>query len=85
LPAFAGAQQDGRAQKLRGQITFWAKSLRGQGMRLIVHGFQDARFLEEAASLGVDMLTSDAHWPFSTPDDPTAKTPPARTDSVLAA
>lgn len=65
LPAFAGAQQDKRAQKLREQIAFWSKSVRGQGMRLIVHGFQDARFLEDAASMGVDMLTSDAHWPFS--------------------
>lgn len=72
LPSFAGAQQDGRAQKLRDQIAFWAKSLHGQGMRLIVHGFQDARFLEEAGGLGVDMLTSDAHWPFSTMTDASA-------------
>jgi hypothetical protein len=72
LPAFAGAQQDRRAQKLREQIQFWTKSLRGQGMRLIVHGFQDARFLEEASALGVDMLTSDAHWPFTTLTDASA-------------
>jgi hypothetical protein len=65
LPAFAGAQQDWRAQKLRTQIAFWARSLHGQGMRLLVHGYQDACFLEEAASLGVDMLTSDVHWPFT--------------------
>jgi hypothetical protein len=85
LPAFAGAQQDGQAQKLREQIKFWSKSLRGQGMRLLVHGFQDARFLEEAASLGVDMLTSDAHWPFSAVADFNAKTPPAHADGALAA
>lgn len=65
LPAFAGAQQGARAQKLREQISFWARSVRSQGMRLIVHGFQDGRFLEAAEAMGVDMLTSDAHWPFS--------------------
>jgi hypothetical protein len=54
-------------------------------MRLLVHGFQDARFLEEAASLGVDMLTSDAHWPFSSIADLNAETPPAHADGVLAA
>jgi hypothetical protein len=90
LPGFAGAQQDGRAQKLREQIRFWSRSLRGQGMRLLVHGFQDANFLEEAASLGVDMLTSDAHWPFSsladTEDDSAyAKTPPPLTEGAVAA
>jgi hypothetical protein len=85
LPAFAGAQQDGRAQKLREQIKFWSKSLHGQGMRLLVHGFQDARFLEEAESLGVDMLTSDAHWPFSSMADFNAKTPSAHADGAVAA
>lgn len=65
LPAFAGAQRDVRAQRLRTQIKFWARTLRSQGLRLAVHGFQDAAFLEEAKSLGVDMLTSDAHWPFA--------------------
>lgn len=65
LPAFAGAQRDVRAQRLRTQIKFWSRTLRSQGLRLMVHGFQDANFLEEAKSLGVDMLTSDAHWPFA--------------------
>jgi hypothetical protein len=34
-------------------------------MRLIVHGFQEAMFLEEARTMGVDLLTSDGRWPFS--------------------
>lgn len=67
LPVFAGTQQDGRADMLRKQIRFWSKSLHGQGMRFAVHGFQDASFLDEAKSLGVDLLTSDVHWPFETP------------------
>lgn len=83
LPGFAGAQQDWRAQKLREQIRFWARSVHGQGMRLIVHGFQDASFLDEAASLGVDMLTSDVHWPFSSVAD--TKAPPAFADGAVAA
>jgi hypothetical protein len=69
LPVFAGAQRDGRAAILRKQIQFWSKSLRGQGMRLAVHGFQEAAFLEEAKSMGVDLLTSDAHWPFEMAGD----------------
>lgn len=64
LPVFAGAQRDARAQVLRRQFGFWSKALRSQGMKLAVHGFQDAAFLEEARTLGVDLLTSDAHWPF---------------------
>ncbi len=84
LPAFAGAQQDGRAQKLREQIAFWSRSLHGQGMRLVVHGFQNASFLEEASALGVDMLTSDAHWPFGDLTE-TTRTPPAKADGVLVA
>lgn len=64
LPAFAGAQRDARGEKLRGLVKFWAKSLHTQGMHLSVHGFQDATFLNEAAEMGVDLLTSDAHWPF---------------------
>lgn len=65
LPAFAGAQRDLRAQRLRTQIKFWSRTLRSQGLRLIVQGFQEAAFLEEAKCLGVDMLTSDTHWPFA--------------------
>lgn len=65
LPAFSAVQRGVRAERLRRQIRFWSKTLHSQGMRLAVHGFQDAAFLEEAASLGVDLLTSDAHWPFS--------------------
>lgn len=64
LPTFAGVQCGERAQWLRRQIGFWARSLHNQGMRFAVHGFQDATFLEQARSMGVDMLTSDAHWPF---------------------
>jgi hypothetical protein len=65
LPTFIGAQRGIRGQKLRGLIGFWAKSLHGQGMRLVVHGFQDVAFYEDAAAMGVDMLTSDTHWPFA--------------------
>jgi hypothetical protein len=69
LPAFAVAQRGPRAERLRQQIGFWSKTLRSQGMRLVVHGFQDAAFLEEGRSMGVDLLTSDAHWPFSDIDE----------------
>jgi hypothetical protein len=65
LPTFAGTQRGARASALRAQVNFWARTLRSQGMRLTVHGFQDAKFLEQASEMGVDMLTSDAHWPFS--------------------
>lgn len=68
LPGFAAAQRGPRADRLRQQIRFWSKALKSQGMRLVVHGFQDATFLEEAHALGVDLLTSDAQWPFSDPD-----------------
>lgn len=64
LPSFAGAQEEARSHRLRAQIEFWSKSLHSQGMRLFIHGFQNAAFLEQAHSLGVDLLTSDAHWPF---------------------
>lgn len=64
LPTFVGAQRMPRANVLRGQIEFWAKTLRAQGMRLAVHGFQDAAFMDQAHMMGVDLLTSDAHWPF---------------------
>jgi hypothetical protein len=64
LPAFAGVQSGSRSEWLRRQIGFWARSLHNQGMRLVAHGFQDAAFLNEAHSMGVDMLTSDAQWPF---------------------
>jgi hypothetical protein len=86
LPGFAGAQQEWRAEKLREQIRFWSRSLRTQGMRLMVHGFQDATFLEQAAELGVDMLTSDTHWPFTSVADAfEARTPSAHADGALAA
>lgn len=64
LPTFIGAQRDARGQKLRSLIDFWSRSVHGQGMRLVVHGFQDASFFDQAGAMGVDMLTSDAHWPF---------------------
>jgi len=69
LPAVAVAQRGPRAERLREQARFWSKTLKSQGMRLAVHGFQEAAFLEEAQTLGVDLLTSDAHWPFSNIDD----------------
>lgn len=69
LPTFVGVQRDKGAPKLRAQIQFWSRSLHTQGMRLVVHGFQDAGFLECAKELGVDLLTSDAHWPFCVATD----------------
>jgi hypothetical protein len=69
LPASGVAQRSSRAERLRRQIRFWAKTMRSQGMRLIVHGFHEAAFLEEAGAMGVDLLTSDAHWPFSNIDN----------------
>ncbi len=64
LPVFAGAQCGERSQGLRRQIAYWGRALHNQGMRFVVHGFQDAAFLDQAHSMGVDLLTSDAHWPF---------------------
>ena len=64
LPTFMGAQRGARGEKLHSLIAFWSKSLRSQGLRLTVHGFQDVTFLDQANSMGVDLLTSDAHWPF---------------------
>jgi len=64
LPVFAGVQRGERSEWLRRHIGFWARSLHNQGMRFIVHGFLEATFLEQARAMGVDMLTSDAHWPF---------------------
>ena len=64
LPTFAGAQREGYEQALRGKIRFWAKALHNQGMTVVVHGFQDIAFLNSARAMGVDLLTSDAHWPF---------------------
>lgn len=65
LPAYSVAQRGHRAERLRRQMRFWSRTLHSQGMRLFVHGFQEAGFLDEAEALGVDLLTSDAHWPFS--------------------
>lgn len=64
LPAFAGVQSGPRSEWLRRQIGYWSKALHNQGVRFLAHGFQDAAFLDEAGAMGVDMLTSDAHWPF---------------------
>lgn len=69
LPPFEHAQRGARAEKLGDRIRFWSKTLHGQGMRLLVQNFQDALFLERAASFGVDLLTSDAHWPYSSLSD----------------
>jgi hypothetical protein len=68
LPGFASAQTGPRAERLRLQIKFFAKTLHSQGLRFVVHGFRDADFLAQAPALGVDLVTSDAHWPFS-PDE----------------
>jgi len=62
LPA---AQRGPRAERLRRQIRYWSKTLHSQGMRLAVQGFHETALLDEADALGVDLLTSDAHWPFS--------------------
>jgi hypothetical protein len=70
LPAFAAAQRDRRAERLREQLGFWAKSVHGQGMRLVVHVYQDPDFLAEAPACGVDLLTSDNQWPFNEPGEP---------------
>jgi hypothetical protein len=64
LPTFAGAQREGREQALRSKIRFWAKALHNQGMTFVVHGFQDITFMNRAREMGIDLLTSDAHWPF---------------------
>jgi hypothetical protein len=64
LPTFGGAQRDGREQALRSKIRFWSKALHNQGMTVVVHGFQDITFMNNARAMGVDLLTSDAHWPF---------------------
>lgn len=77
LPSYAGAQRGGRAERMSLQITFWARSLHGQGMRLIVHDYQNAQFMEQARAQGVDMLTSDRHWPFSLPRQCEAAAPNA--------
>jgi len=64
LPTYAGVQSGPRSEWLRRQISYWARALHNQGMRFVVHGFQDAAFLEQSQAMGVEMLTSDAHWPF---------------------
>jgi hypothetical protein len=69
LPASGVAQRGPRAERLSQQIRFWSKTLHSQGMRLVVNGFHEAAFLEEAGAMGVDLLTSDAHSPFSDIDD----------------
>ncbi len=68
LPASGLVQRGPRAERLRRQVSFWSKTMRSQGMRTVVHGFQEASFLDEAKAMGVDLLTSDAHWPFSDVD-----------------
>lgn len=73
LPTFVSAQRGPRGERLRSQIRYWSKTLSGQGMRLLVHGVRDEALLGEAAALGVNLLTSDTHWPFAGGD---AKAPP---------
>jgi hypothetical protein len=65
LPIYAGAQKPGRSDRLLEQVRFWSKALHGQGVRLMVDGFQDPDFLAQSATLGVDIATSDQLWPFS--------------------
>lgn len=67
LPIYPGAQKDPRAERMRDQIRFWRKTLHSQNMRLIVNGFREERFVKDAASMGVDFLTSDTLWPFAFP------------------
>ncbi len=69
LPIFGGAQQPPRVSRLCDRVSFWSKSLSGQGVRLIVHGFQDAGFLAMSSALGVDLATSDMHQPFAFTDE----------------
>ena len=68
LPIYTGAQKAPRAQRMLDQLMFWSKSIHGQGMRLMVHGFQEPEFLTSATKLGVDFVTSEAMWPFKFAD-----------------
>lgn len=65
LPIYAGAQRPGRTDRLLDQVQFWGRALHGQGLRLMVQGFQDPDFLAQSVDLGVDIATSDQLWPFS--------------------
>ena len=65
LPVHSGAQRGPRAARTIDQLRFWAKAIRGQGMRLAVNGFREADFLSEATAAGVDIATSDTLWPFT--------------------
>lgn len=67
LPIYPGAQKEPRAERMRDQIRFWRKTLHSQNMRLIVHGFREESFVQDATGMGVDLLTSDALWPFAFP------------------
>lgn len=67
LPIFSGAQKGVRSQRTLDQIRFWSRSLHAQGMRLIVHGFQDAEFVEAAGSAGADIATSEMLWRATEP------------------
>lgn len=64
LPIYSGAQKGPRAARTLDQLRFWSKTLRAQGMRLAVNGFQEPDFLNQAQVAGVDLATSDVLWPF---------------------
>ena len=69
LPVHAGAQCEPRAGRTLDHVRFWARTLSAQGIRLVVHGFQDSGFLTRATDTGVDFATSDTLWPFEFFDD----------------
>lgn len=58
LPLARRAQTSVRAgEALLKQIAFWARRLRGQGVKLAVAGFHDLDFLAESAARGVDLAS----------------------------
>jgi hypothetical protein len=65
LPIHSGAQKGPRAARTLEQIRFWSKTLKAQGMRLAINGFQEPEFVEDARSAGVDIATSNVLWPFT--------------------
>jgi hypothetical protein len=64
LPIYSGAQRGPRMPRTLEQIRYWSKTVRRQGMRLAINGFQDADFVGEATAAGVDIATSNELWPF---------------------
>jgi len=73
LPIYAGAQKGPRAAKMLDQLTFWARTIHSQNMRLEVNGFVHPEFLQAANRIGVDLVTSDTLWPFRFANDAAAR------------